>query len=129
MQAWLFPTAAIAPPAFLDRGPGFDGPLIDRRDRHSRDQPSHCPNVGLQVNGDGAGAAPPPPPGPPAPMQAHILAEMPGNAVVREPATVRVLLSRNKIKDSAGTVSDGTISKSTKTRCSPSRSCRNATWW
>jgi hypothetical protein len=60
--------------------------------------------VEFQVDGGGPGPLAPPPP-PVARTQAHILAEMPGNVVVREPANVRVVLSRNRIKVSAGAVS------------------------
>jgi hypothetical protein len=109
MRAWLFAAAAIVPPSIpIDRGPGFDGPMIGRR--RSADggtSRGFDPNVRIRVNGGGAGAAPPPPPGPPVPVQAHVLAEMPEKPVVSEPALVRVLLSCNKIEDSAGTVSDG----------------------
>ena len=97
IQSWLFPTAAPlpAPPprAPFDPGGGFAEAIAFDRD--------------LQVNGEGAGFPPPPA----ARTQAHILAEMPGNVVVREPATVRAVLSRNKIKFSAGSVAgDRTIS-------------------
>ncbi len=81
IQSWLLPTAAVLPGIIFDKDFGVDG----------------------------GGAGPPAPPAPPPPRaartRAHILAEMPGNLVVRQPATLRVVLSRKKIKVSAGAVS------------------------
>ena len=91
IQSWLFPTAAPA----RDREFGLD---LDGA-------------VGIRVDGGGAGApAPPPAPAPARRTKAHVLAEMPGDLVVDQPATVRVLLARKRIKVSAGAVSgDATI--------------------
>ncbi len=93
IQSWLFPTAAAGPLAPFDRDGGFAGIGFDG-DKHFKI--------------DGGGGPPPPAARRRAPARrtrAHILAEMPGHVIVREPATVRVVLSRNKIKVSADAVS------------------------
>jgi hypothetical protein len=101
IQSWLFPTAAAPmPPPMAPFNPdgGFAEDIAFDR--------------AIVAEGGGGGFPLPPPLAPPAARtQAHILAEMPGNMVVREPATARVVLSRNKIKVSAGSVAgDRTIS-------------------
>lgn len=91
MQAWLLPTAAGID---LDADLPFDLPPI------SLDTEMH-----FRVNGGGVGPPPEALTPPAARTRAHILAEMPGNVVARQSATVRVVLSRNKIKTTAGAVS------------------------
>lgn len=97
IRSRLFPTAAPPPhppPPPIHPDEGFHADLDFGRDVHFR------------VNGGGRGPTPALPPVAPARRtRAHILAEMPGNVVVRRPATVRVMLSRNRIKVSAGAVS------------------------
>jgi hypothetical protein len=99
MGAWLFPRAAAAPGIALDEEEeeevetprrGRAGPVIFERE-----------------GGGGPLAAAPPPEAPERLVQAHIAAEMPSEPIVGEPADVRVLLSRKKIKIHAGKVSGG----------------------
>ena len=99
MRAWLFATAAAAAPSIgFDedqevemprRGRGRGGPVIFER----------------EGGGGGTFAAGPPPEASEPVVQAHVAAEMPGEPIVGEPTDVRVLLSRKKIKISAGKVS------------------------
>ena len=96
MRAWLFATAAASPPSIA-----FDEDEEIETPRRGRDGPV----IFRREGGGGPRAAAPPPEAPGPTVQAHVAAEMPREPIVGEPTDIRVLLSRNKIKISAGAAS------------------------